>query len=206
MTITGSHLTGATVVDFGSTAATGVTVVSDGQIRATSPAGTGTVDVTVQTPGGTSTTSSADRFTYVPQVVVTTVNTVINTVANTISQINTSAAATAGGFGIQVNVSTPGTLTMNMVAGQSTNTALDAQIARLVKKGTVLAKGKVVATHAGKVKIRMKLTATGKKLLKSLKKALPVQLTANFLTPQGVSYSSTRGAHCRPRHHAGNVR
>ena len=65
VTITGSGLTGATVVDFGTTAATNVTVVSNTEITADSPAGTGTVDVTVTTLGGTSATSPADQFTYV---------------------------------------------------------------------------------------------------------------------------------------------
>ena len=64
MTITGTGFTGATAVDFGTTAATNVTVVSDTTITADSPAGTGTVDVTVTTPGGTSATSPADQFTY----------------------------------------------------------------------------------------------------------------------------------------------
>ena len=52
VTITGTSFTGATAVDFGTTAATNVTVVSDTTITADSPAGTGTVDVTVTTPGG----------------------------------------------------------------------------------------------------------------------------------------------------------
>ena len=50
VTITGTGFTGATAVDFGTTAATSVTVVSDTSITADSPAGTGTVDVTVTTP------------------------------------------------------------------------------------------------------------------------------------------------------------
>ena len=57
MTITGTGFTGATAVDFGTTAATSFTVVNDTTITADSPAGTGTVDVTVTTPGGTSATS-----------------------------------------------------------------------------------------------------------------------------------------------------
>ncbi len=65
MTIDGSGFTGATAVDFGTTAGTDVVVVNDGEITADSPAGTGTVDVTVTTPTGTSTTSPADHFTYV---------------------------------------------------------------------------------------------------------------------------------------------
>ena len=71
VTITGTGFTGATAVDFGTTAATNVTVVSDTTITADSPAGTGTVDVTVTTPGGTSATSPADQFTYATAPTVT---------------------------------------------------------------------------------------------------------------------------------------
>ena len=63
--ITGSGFTGATGVNFGTTAVKTMTVDSDGQITATSPPhSAGTVDVTVITPVGTSATSSADQFTY----------------------------------------------------------------------------------------------------------------------------------------------
>ncbi len=65
VTITGTGFTGATAVDFGTTAATNVDVVSDTTITADSPAGTGTVDVTVTTPGGTSPVTQAGTFTYV---------------------------------------------------------------------------------------------------------------------------------------------
>ena len=65
VTITGTGLTGATAVDFGTTPATGVTVVNDTTVTAVSPAGTGIVDVTVITPGGTSATSPADQFTFI---------------------------------------------------------------------------------------------------------------------------------------------
>ncbi len=65
VTITGSGFTGATAVDFGTTAATDVTFVNATTITADSPAGTGVADVTVTTPGGTSATSTADQFTYV---------------------------------------------------------------------------------------------------------------------------------------------
>jgi hypothetical protein len=53
--LTGSGFTGATAVDFGSTAATVYTVVSDGLIVATVPDAVGTQSVTVTTPAGTST-------------------------------------------------------------------------------------------------------------------------------------------------------
>jgi hypothetical protein len=64
VTITGTGFTGATAVDFGTTAAS-FTVNSATQITATSPAGTGTVNVTVVAPSGTSTISSVDQFSYV---------------------------------------------------------------------------------------------------------------------------------------------
>ncbi len=63
VTITGTNLTGATVVEFGPNAAT-YTVTSATSISATAPAGSGVVDITVTTPGGLSATSSADQFTY----------------------------------------------------------------------------------------------------------------------------------------------
>ena len=63
--ITGTSFTGATAVDFGSTAATTFSVNGAGtQITAVDTAGSGTVDVTVATSAGTSATSSADHFTY----------------------------------------------------------------------------------------------------------------------------------------------
>ncbi|MEV6566053.1 beta strand repeat-containing protein [Streptomyces kronopolitis] len=62
VTLTGSGLTNASVVRFGSTAASSFTVVSDTVITAVAPAGTGTVQVTVTTPGGT---SNGISYTYV---------------------------------------------------------------------------------------------------------------------------------------------
>lgn len=64
VTISGTNLTGATEVDFGSAAATGVVVKGAGTITAVSPPGAGAVDVTVTTPEGTSATSPADLFGY----------------------------------------------------------------------------------------------------------------------------------------------
>ena len=89
VTITGTNLTGATAVYFGTTAATSFTVVSDTSITATSPAGTaGTVDVTVTTAGGTSATSSADQFTYVA--------------APTVSSVVLDTGSTAGGSTVTI--------------------------------------------------------------------------------------------------------
>ena len=65
VTITGSHLTGASAVAFGAVSVSNFTVVSDSTITVYAPSqGSGTVHVTVTTPSGTSTTSSADEFTY----------------------------------------------------------------------------------------------------------------------------------------------
>jgi|GEM_PF-710395 len=65
VTITGTNFTGASGVQFGSTAASQFTIYSSMQIVATSPAeAAGTIDITVTTPGATSATSSADHFTY----------------------------------------------------------------------------------------------------------------------------------------------
>ena len=64
--ITGTDLSEATAVLFGSTAATSFAVLSPTEITATAPAGTGTVDITVSIGSSTSATSEADRFTYVP--------------------------------------------------------------------------------------------------------------------------------------------
>ena len=74
VTITGTGFTGATAVDFGTTAATDVVVVNDTTITADSPAGSGVADVTVTTPVGTSATLPADQFTYIaaaPDLVLT---------------------------------------------------------------------------------------------------------------------------------------
>jgi alpha-tubulin suppressor-like RCC1 family protein len=69
VTITGTDLTGATTVKFGSTGATSFTVNSSTSITAVSPAElAGRVDVTVTNSWGTSPTSKADRFKFAPTV------------------------------------------------------------------------------------------------------------------------------------------
>ncbi|HXB16197.1 MAG TPA: IPT/TIG domain-containing protein [Solirubrobacteraceae bacterium] len=64
VTISGSSLSGATAVHFGTAAASSVKVESVNSVTATAPSGTGTVDVTVTTAAGTSAVTSADRYTY----------------------------------------------------------------------------------------------------------------------------------------------
>jgi hypothetical protein len=98
VTITGSHLTGATAVSFGSVAAASYTVDSDTQITAVSPArSAGTVDITVVGPGGTSATSSLDRYTVklVPTALTAT-PAVANLSGLTLDLLNLSATLTNG--------------------------------------------------------------------------------------------------------------
>jgi hypothetical protein len=67
VTINGTGFTGATAVNFGSTAASDFTVNSDTQITAICPAVTSprVVDVTVTAPGGTSAPSTPVQFSYI---------------------------------------------------------------------------------------------------------------------------------------------
>jgi hypothetical protein len=86
VTITGSGLTGAILVDFGTRGTRNFVVNSDSQITVTSPNGSqGTVDVAVINVGGGSARSSADQFTYIvpPPPMV--------------SRVSPSAGATIGG-------------------------------------------------------------------------------------------------------------
>jgi hypothetical protein len=89
VTITGTNLTGATTVKFGTASATNVVSVSSTQVTATAPAGSaGAVDVTVTTPAGTSATSNADKYTY--------------EAAPTVTGIAPSAGPTAGGTPVTI--------------------------------------------------------------------------------------------------------
>ena len=74
VTVTGSGLTGATSVDFGSIPGSDLRVESDGTLRVTAPQGTGTVNVRVIGRGGTSSAVTADLFRYLPAPTVTGVS------------------------------------------------------------------------------------------------------------------------------------
>lgn len=65
VTITGTGLTGASKVLFGTKAGTKLKVTSDSQLQVTAPSGSGTVDVKVTTPTGSSGAAEAARFRYV---------------------------------------------------------------------------------------------------------------------------------------------
>ncbi len=74
VTITGSDLSAATAVKFGTASATSFEVSSSTSITAVAPEGTGTVDVTVTDPEATSPVSPADQFSYVLPPTVTGVS------------------------------------------------------------------------------------------------------------------------------------
>jgi hypothetical protein len=76
ISLSGTHFSNASSVSFGSQKGSNVKVVSDTRITVDSPAvnKSGTVDITVTTPGGTSATTSADRFTYIPVPVISSVS------------------------------------------------------------------------------------------------------------------------------------
>jgi large repetitive protein len=112
VTITGTNLTSATVVDFGATAATGVTVNSATSITATAPAhAAGTVDVTVTTAGGTSAVSGNDQYTYVTPVVA--------------GPVSATVAYDSSGNGITLNLSggAPTSVAVATAAAHGTATA-----------------------------------------------------------------------------------
>ena len=89
VSIVGSGFSGASAVEFGTTAATTFTVVSSTEITAASPpASAGSLAVTVTTPVGASATSAADVFTYED--------------APTVSGLSPLAGAPAGGTLVNV--------------------------------------------------------------------------------------------------------
>jgi serine/threonine protein kinase len=100
VSITGTNLSGATGVSFGS-AGGSITADSSTKITATSPAGTGTADITVTTPGGTSEITSADKFTYVvPAPTVTGIRPDTGSYGTTIDILGTNlSGATSVSFG-----------------------------------------------------------------------------------------------------------
>jgi len=97
VTVTGTNLSEAAAVEFGSSSATSFEVTSPTSITAVAPAGTSTVDVTVTTSGGASATSSADKFTYVPAP------TVVTKTASSIAQTTATLNATVNPNGGEVS-------------------------------------------------------------------------------------------------------
>jgi hypothetical protein len=146
--------------------------------------------------GSTATVFALRLTPTVPAPVTRTVSAAIEAAKSELSHLDTAAALRTGSIKLPVRVRTAGALSLKMVA------AKNARLPRAVKKGTILAHGRAVARHAGRMSLELRLTTAGKAVLRRLGGALPVQLTAGFLTPQGDSYLRTRPARIRPRHHA----
>jgi hypothetical protein len=109
VTITGSNFTGATAVNFGSTAAASSTVNSASQITAIAPAqAAGSVDVTVTTAGGTSSVSSADQFTYVVTSFSLAANSPTVTVSRASSGSDVMTLTSSNGYNSSVTLSVSG--------------------------------------------------------------------------------------------------
>jgi len=117
VTITGTGLTGATAVRFGTANAASFSVSSATSITATAPAGAqGAVDVTVTTPGGTSAATGADTFTYAtgssgPPTVTGTAPISGPSAGGTSGTASTVSYRTAWDY----TLDTPGTYTMDVV-------------------------------------------------------------------------------------------
>jgi hypothetical protein len=128
VTITGTSLTGASSVQFGSTAASSFTVNSGTSITATSPSGqVGAADVTVTTPGGTSAANPGDTFTYIsppPTVIIVSPNSGPAGTSVTVSGTNFTAVTQvdfgAGNKATSFTVDNSTTLTATAPSGTGT--------------------------------------------------------------------------------------
>ncbi|MGH9921002.1 MAG: IPT/TIG domain-containing protein, partial [Nitrososphaerales archaeon] len=129
VTITGTNFataSGATNIDFGSSASSTVSCSSTTSCTATSPAGTGTVDVTVTTAGGTAT--SPVQFTYVPAPAPPTDVTATGASPH---EIDLTWTGSSGATGYDVFRSTDGT-SFSRVASNVTGTSYsDTQYLRM---------------------------------------------------------------------------
>ncbi len=111
VTITGTNLTGATTVYFGTLAASSFTVNSTTQITATSPAeSANAVDVKVTTASGTSSTSSSDLFTYESIVPALTTTMLVTGNGHPIAAGDVTPLATDGTDSGNVAMPAPGSI------------------------------------------------------------------------------------------------
>jgi hypothetical protein len=173
VTISGSDLDGAVGVSFGTTASTSFTA-STNQITATAPAGPpGPVDIQVDGPGGVSPTTNADRYTYVGSGG--------GTAGGPPSNAFTFAGAKSLKNGVvQLTVSVPGAGAIGARdAGATVTTSRTKPKRRKPRFGSVTRH----PAAAGNVKMTLKPTAAGRKLLaRSGRFSAPVRVT---FTPAG---------------------
>ena len=125
VTVTGTNLTGATAVTFGTNTGM-IKTDTAASITATAPAGgAGTVDITVTTAGGISATAAADKYTYTTGPAVTSVNPASGPLAGgTLVRITGAnlAGATAVKFGTNtatIKTDAAGSITATAPAGSA---------------------------------------------------------------------------------------
>jgi len=107
VTIGGTNFIGSATVAFGTNPATAVTIINPTSMTATSPAGTaGVVNVTVTTAGGTSPTSSADDFTYIAPVTVSTAALTSGTVGVAYSESLSASGGTSSSYTYSISAGT----------------------------------------------------------------------------------------------------
>jgi alpha-tubulin suppressor-like RCC1 family protein len=227
VTITGTNLTGAVSVKFGSRAAQSFTVLSATQLSVIAPAGSGMVDVRVSTPSGVSRNTSRDNYQFMapptvarvapfqgPQSGGTAVTisgrnlsgasavTFGGTPAKSfrsLSSTSISAVAPAGAPGIvDIAVTTPG--------GVNANTAADDY--RFVAAPTITAvtpaagpkAGATTVTITGTDLIGASSVRFGTKPARSVRVLSPTQLTATAPPGSGVVdvTVTTRGGSSSP--------
>ena len=125
VTISGTKLTGASAVKFGTTNATNVNVVSPTEITATSPPhAVGSVDVTVTTAGGISPTGVADQYTFAATPTVTSITPAFGpSLGGTlVTIVGTNLAGASVEFGntpVSPDTNTPTLITARSPAGSS---------------------------------------------------------------------------------------
>ena len=117
VTVSGTGLTGATAVDFGTAnPGTSIDVAAGGaSLTVTAPSGAGTVNVTVTTPNGTSATSASDDYTYNPAPTVTGVSPT-NGPAGGTNTVTVSGTGFTGATAVDFGTANPGT-SIDVAAG-----------------------------------------------------------------------------------------
>lgn len=146
VTITGTGLTGATSVGFGSTSRATPTAVTDTRLNAVAPPGpTGTVPVTVTTPAGTSAASSTAQFTFAAPGSGSTGTTspgTVSTVSTSPATVIPTQAEPAQGYYVDPGLSAQLVSSLvNIMQSASSPDALEAQniiLRRIALQGDVV--------------------------------------------------------------------
>jgi len=173
VTITGTNLSGATAVDFGTRAATTFADVSATQITAvTPPAPAGVVAVTVTTPSGTSSTGVTDEFTYqapfspppvtntAPTVVTGAASGVTSTGATLNGTVNPNGAATSYQFDYGTSNAYGSVAPATLVSAGSGSAAVSETVDLTGLKPNTIYDYRIFATNSGGTAVGLNETFT----------------------------------------------